>query len=488
MIEIKPQGRPQELFLGTDADIAIYGGSAGGGKSFALLIDPLRHIANKDMRVTIFRRNLTHIKNQGGLWDESKKIYTMFGAKPNNSELYWTFPSGMQIKFAHLEHEDTVYEHQGSQIPHIGFDELTHFSEEQFFYMMSRNRGVSGTKNVIRATCNPEGGSWLHRLLNWWIGSDGYPIKSRSGVVRYFFRQDDEYVDGESVEALCNKYGEEVKHRIKSITFISATIEDNIILLRENPQYKASLESLPNSEKEKLLYGRWVANVHDRVVPEFVEHEQSIVVDELELPTHFNPIVAMDVGFRDMTALLFGYYDFAKAKIVIQGEVVMKQMRTDTLAKNISHKEIELWGEREVYGRYSDTNLIVINDLTQIHGIHFIPTDKDDKDASINQLRLAVQNGNILIHRSCINLIEQMRNGKWDEKKKHFLRSSELGHLDCIDAVLYFIRNIPFSLNPYPQGEVWDDSKHLTVAAIRKKDDVLKNKLNKLFGGIYGNK
>ena len=140
---IEPQAGPQTTFFSTPADIAIYGGAAGSGKSFALLLEPLRHKNNPLFGGVIFRRNSTQVRNQGGLWDESMKLYPYCSAQPRQAFLDWVFPSGMKIKFAHLEYEITVLDWQGAQIPFIAFDELTHFTYTQFFYMMSRNRSMS---------------------------------------------------------------------------------------------------------------------------------------------------------------------------------------------------------------------------------------------------------------------------------------------------------------------------------------------------------
>src|SRR6185369_4879018 len=92
--ELKPQPGPQTAFLSTTADIAIYGGSAGGGKSFALLLEPLRHVDKRDFGAVIFRRDRQQVTNEGGLWDEARSMYPLLGGTPNNSDLYYTFPSG----------------------------------------------------------------------------------------------------------------------------------------------------------------------------------------------------------------------------------------------------------------------------------------------------------------------------------------------------------------------------------------------------------
>jgi hypothetical protein len=192
-LKIEPQPGPQTEFLSTPADIAIYGGAAGGGKSFGLLLEPLRHHDNSKFGGVVFRATSVQVRNEGGLWDESMAIYPLFQAKPRESTLEWSFPSGMRMKFSHLEYDKDVLNWQGSQIPFIAFDELTHFSQRMFFYMLSRNRSASGVPGYIRATTNPDPKSWVRTFIDWWIGKDGYAIPERSGVIRWFIRRDDAF-------------------------------------------------------------------------------------------------------------------------------------------------------------------------------------------------------------------------------------------------------------------------------------------------------
>ncbi len=258
----RPQPGKQEMFLRNSADICIYGGAAGGGKSYALLLEPGYHIDNPNFEAVIFRQQRPQILNAGGLWDVSNTIYPHFNATSTRSpKLTWTFPSGAKVTFAHLGMEKELHYWQGSQIPLIMFDELTHFSEKMFFYMLSRNRSMCGIKPYVRATCNPDADSWVAKFIEWWIDQDkGYPIEARCGKARWFIRRDETVFWADTKEELWEQFNlvtEEERQEPKSVAFISSTLQDNKLLMKQDPSYMANLKALPTVERERLLYGNW---------------------------------------------------------------------------------------------------------------------------------------------------------------------------------------------------------------------------------------
>lgn len=267
LTEIRPQPGPQSDFLSSSADIAIYGGAAGAGKSWAILAEPLRHVAKPDFGGVVFRRDRQQVTNEGGLWDEARSIYPLLNARPNNSDLFYEFPSGSTIGFAGLQYETDVLKWQGSQIAYLGFDELTHFTEYQFFYMLSRNRSASAVRSYVRATTNPDADSWVAGFISWWIDpATGFPIKERGGVVRWLVRNNNRnfWFDTQAAAAqyaadtfpeLMHQLGPE--QFVKSVTFIPADVFDNPALLRSDPGYLANLLALPLIERERLLRGNW---------------------------------------------------------------------------------------------------------------------------------------------------------------------------------------------------------------------------------------
>ena len=255
-IAMGPQPGPQVQFLSTRADIAIYGGAAGGGKTFGLLLEAARHIDNSNYGAVIFRREAVQITSEGGLLDTSYSLYNDIEGKLKMSPHYqWRFPSGATITFSHLHNKDDVNDWQGSQIPLIGYDELTHFTEWQFWYMLSRNRSMCGVKPYIRATCNPDADSWVAELVAWYIDQDtGYPIPERSGIIRYFIRIDNVLHWSTNRQELMQDFPGMTP---KSFTFIPATLEDNVALNQQDPDYRSNLLALNRVERERLLHGNW---------------------------------------------------------------------------------------------------------------------------------------------------------------------------------------------------------------------------------------
>jgi predicted phage terminase large subunit-like protein len=261
--KLAPQSGPQQDFVSSSADIAIYGGAAGGGKSYALLLEGMRHVKNPGFRAIYFRRTSPELRSAGGLWDTSREIYGPCGGRARDALLEWQFPSGAWIKFSHLEHDTTRFAHQGAQYALIAFDEVNHFSSTAFWYLAGRNRSTSGVKPYIRATCNPDPSSWVASFIAWWIDEEtGFAIPERSGVVRWFARDGDALVWGDSVEEVAAKapylfVDDSAEHVCLSATFISARLTDNPLLIEADPRYRAKLLAMSYVDRMRLLEGNW---------------------------------------------------------------------------------------------------------------------------------------------------------------------------------------------------------------------------------------
>lgn len=326
-VEIRPQPGPQEDFLASAADIVVFGGSAGGGKSYGLILETLRHSGNPKFGGVVFRRTSPQLTGVGSIWEEARGLYPLLGAKMIESpSLEATFPSGALIQFLHLQHEKTVHDHQGKQYALIAFDELTHFEEQQFWYMVSRLRSVSGVAPYMRCTTNPDPDHFVRRLIAWWVGipecadcqtgdcrlvEHGYANPDRSGVVRYFTR-----IGGalywadtrEDCEQIVRDHGLEVgvTADVMSFTFISSKLDDNPALLSRDPGYKARLMALPEVDRERLLGGNWNIRPEagkyislDMFATRWTPSE--IELDQHERPKNMHVYIASDYAVTEKT-------------------------------------------------------------------------------------------------------------------------------------------------------------------------------------------
>lgn len=187
------------------------------------------------------------------------EILPLAGGRPYKTpKPTFKFPSGAKITFAHLERYTDSLAYQGSQLPLIGFDELTHFNEDTFWYMLSRNRSTCGVKRYVRGTCNPDPDSFVAKLIEWYIDQEtGYAIPERSGVIRYFARLNGELIWGNTVEEVTRQDESINPKHVKSFTFIASSLQDNKILMEKDPGYLANLKALPIVEQERLLGGNW---------------------------------------------------------------------------------------------------------------------------------------------------------------------------------------------------------------------------------------
>ena len=220
----------------------LYGGAAGGGKSDSLLVEALRQVDIPHYRGIIFRKTYPQLSE---LIDRSQTLYSLAfpKARYNDGKHFWKFPSGAKIYFGAMQHSKDKTNYQGKRYDFIGFDELTHFTWEEYSYMFSRNRPSKNPKSnrkticYIRATTNPGGigHGWVkQRFID--AAEPGTPIV-------------------EEMEIILPDGGKKTVRRDR--VFIPATIFDNQALLEENPGYLGSLALLPEKERNALLYGDW---------------------------------------------------------------------------------------------------------------------------------------------------------------------------------------------------------------------------------------
>lgn len=177
-----------------------------------------------------------------------------------------------------------------------------------------------------------------------------------------------------------------------------------------------------------------------------------------------------DLGVADKSVEIFGYYDFPTAKVFIEREFSIEgaEVRTDIFAaKHLDTVESLGWKDRDTY--WSDnSNLMLLNDLNALHQIHISATDKENKAEWLNLIRIMFKQGRILVDPSCKLLIATLNGAFWkDALKKDYGRSKALGHMDALDALIYFIRNLRMSENPFPinydlsQGQIYNSDNYI---------------------------
>lgn len=262
---------------------ALYGGAAGGGKSDALLIEALRQVHISHYRAIIFRKTYPQLTE---LIDRSRDLYkrTYPKATYNGTEHCWTFPSGAKIYFGSMQHTKDRINYQGKRYDFIGFDELTHFTWDEYSYMFSRNRpGGEGTRVYIRAATNPGGigHGWVkERFIS--------PAPPMTPIVEKYSEVTPE-----------GKHIELKRDRI----FVPSTIFDNAELLKNDPNYLASLSMLPEAEKQALLYGSWDSFTGQvflewRNDPEhYIDREHTHVIEPFKIPKHWRIWRGFDFGY-----------------------------------------------------------------------------------------------------------------------------------------------------------------------------------------------
>lgn len=271
---IQPQEWYQRKVLSCDADIVFGWWWAWAWKTFSLLLEPIKWFKKLKFRWIIFRKTFVQIKGWWWLWDESVNIYSNIPwARPNEAESKWIFENPYMskwecpmLKFSHLEYEKDKFSHQWLQYAFIWFDELTHFSETQFLYLMSRNRSTCWIRPYIRCTCNPDPESWVARWIERYLDDDWYIRQDRDWVIRYFTIDNNNLIWGDTKQEVIDKCPhifenlwpkEKAEDYIKSFTFIEWKLDENLKLLEKDSSYKANLLAQDEATKKALLHRCW---------------------------------------------------------------------------------------------------------------------------------------------------------------------------------------------------------------------------------------
>jgi len=301
-----PNEGPQTDFLAAGEKDVLYGGAAGGGKSYAMLVDPLRYAHRKAHRALILRRSMPELRE---MIDKSRELYPQAfpGAKFREVEKLWNFPSGAKVEFGFLERDADVYRYQGQAYSWIGFDEITHLPTEfSWNYLASRLRTTDPEiETYLRCTANP-GGVGSHWVKKRYIE----PNESNKSFV--------------GADGLTRK-------------FIPAKLADNPYL-SEDGVYEQMLKSLPPTQRQQLLEGNW--DVAEGAA--FTEFDPKVhVITPFALPLHWERVKGIDYGYASESCCLWGIMDINDNTLIIYRELYKKGLTGAELASIITDMETE---------------------------------------------------------------------------------------------------------------------------------------------------
>lgn len=347
MTDIQLQPGPQQMAAKSTARVIFYGGARGGGKSRWLVHETAKHHAVSGFGGVIFRRTYPELTGIGSLWEECGKVYPALGAGLVDSKLTATFPGGSTIKLSHLQHEKDAKQWQGKSLPSVGFDELTHFTEAQFWMLFSSLRTTAGVSPRLRATMNPDPDSWVLQFVQWYIDEAGFPIKERSGVVRWFGRIDGKLRWFES-EAEAQFNGVETP---TSFTFIAANVFDNQALMTADPEYLAKLRALPPVEQARFLGGNW------RVRAAAGDYFQE---------AHFPRIPTLrmhrtNTGLPDPRDVIRQWRTWDFAATPVEGDTLVGAPRETRTTGGVARSEDPDWTRSLKFGQFRDSRIVLLD-------------------------------------------------------------------------------------------------------------------------------
>lgn len=416
----------QKLFHISNCDQVIYGGAKGGGKTCALVMECLAYaLENPGAEMYIFRETYDDLEaNVIREWKEKvpKELYSY-----HESKHIVTMVNGTVIKFRYIRNYQDANSYQGRSMDWVGVDELTKHEERSIQALLSCLRSPKGFKPRFRATCNPGGigHAWVKR----------------------------NYIDATG-------YGEHITHTKdtnESVEFIPAKVQDNTVLMKNDPNYVKRLENLPENQKKAFLYGDW--NIFAGQY--FSEFRQEIhVIKPFVIPRHWKRYTTKDYGL-DMLANYWITID-TKNNAYIYKELYESDLIISKAAKRI--KEVngsdiitakyappDLWNRRQETGKSA-------NDIFVENGEVAIKATSDRVDGWLSlrewlkvittkdeQTGEEIQTSKLKIFSNCTNLIRTLPLVQTDEKDANDVAKEphELTHGP--DAIRYFfiMRHLP---------------------------------------------
>ena len=411
----RPNEGPQTDFLAAPETDVLYGGAAGGGKSYAMIIDPLRFAHRSAHRALILRRSMPELRE---LIDKSRELYPKAfpGCKFREVEKIWTFPSGAKLEFGYLERDADVYRYQGQAYSWIGFDEITHLTTEfAWNYLASRLRTTDALITpYMRCTANPggAGATWVKKRYvspsppnTSYVGQDGLTRR-----------------------------------------FIPARLEDNPYLSTDG-RYEQMLKALPEVQRRQLLEGNW--DITEGAA--FTEFDMAVhVITPFEIPVGWERIKGIDYGYASESSCIWGCVDPSDGTLIIYRELYRKGLTGVDLAAMITNMELQdpfsVQGvlDTAAWNRTGTTGPTVGETLQRAgHKLRRADKNRIQGKIQIHEYLRVQPSGRpkIQIFNSCPNLIKELQSIPLDKSNPEDVDTHAPDH--AYDALRYLIMSRP---------------------------------------------
>ena len=422
-IIFQPNEGPQTEFLAAAEKDVLYGGAAGGGKSYAMLVDPLRYCHRSAHRALILRRSMPELRE---LIDKSRELYPRAfpGCKFREVEKLWNFPSGAKVEFGFLERDADVYRYQGQAYSWIGFDEITHLPTEfGWNYLASRLRTTDPEITpYLRCTANPGG-----------VGSSW--VKKR-------------YVDPSPPnEAFDGSDGLTRK-------FIPARLDDNPYLATDG-RYEQMLKALPDIQRRQLLEGNW--DVAEGAA--FTEFDiESHVIIPFHIPIGWERVKGIDYGYASESACIWATVDPSDGTLIIYRELYRKGLTGVDLGEMITQMELDdplsVQGvlDTAAWARTGTTGPTVGEALQRAgHKLRRADKNRIQGKIQMHEYLKVQQSGRprLQIFNTCPNLIRELQGIPLDKNNPEDVDTHAPDH--AYDALRYLIMSRPRINDPIAQ-------------------------------------